>query len=444
VVSDTPAPPAVHSPALPTSHRWQLPKVSRVTIAVLIPAALVTIAAMIWLWPSPHGSNPTASDTPRSSGQVVTVHHAPCPVPDELKDLPPDVVAPLPTDCGTVDVRLTDGTHAGQVVTTDIPAGIGAPTVADGDNVVLIYTPDSLTDHQYQIVDHKRGTKLWIFAIAFALAVIGFGRWRGLASLAGLAVTFVILLMFIVPAILDDKPPLLTAIVGSAAIMIIVLYLTQGLTTPTSMAVLGTLIALTLTGILSAITTAAMKLTGVGNEEALFLSSSFRGVDMRGLLLAGILIGALGVLNDMAVTQAYTVDELATANPTLGFRDLYRAASRIGRAHIAAIVNTIVLAYAGASLPLLLLIAAGNQPVSEVLTSEALTEEIIRSGVGTIGLITAVPITTALAALAARPAATKHRRRNRRPDPLETAWGLDRVGDTHSTTLESPPTASAT
>jgi uncharacterized membrane protein len=287
-------------------------------------------------------------------------------------------------------------------VDTDIPFGPGAPKVSAGDRVTLIYTPDSPAGQQYQIIDHQRGRQLWFLLIAFALAVTAFGRWRGLAALAGLAVTFGVLLLFIVPAILDGRSPLLVAVVGSAAIMLSVLYLTHGFTVPTTVAVLGTLASLALTGALSAIVTGALHLTGVASEEDNFLSIANQNVNMQGLLLAGILIGSLGVLDDIAVTQAVTVEELALANPSLPAGRLYRAAERVGRAHIASVINTIILAYAGASLPLLLLIADGRQPLGQVLTTQLMAQEIARSVVGTLGLIAAVPITTALAAFAAR------------------------------------------
>jgi uncharacterized membrane protein len=148
-------------------------------------------------------------------------------------------------------------------------------------------------------------------------------------------------------------------------------------------------------------------LSGVADETASYLTITQGDVNMRGLLLAGIVIGSLGVLDDVTVTQSATVTELALANPTYGFRQLYGSATRIGRAHIASVINTIVLAYAGASLPLMLLFAAGGTPVSQLLTGELVAQELVRSAVGTIGLITAVPITTALAALlATRPART--------------------------------------
>jgi uncharacterized membrane protein len=282
--------------------------------------------------------------------------------------------------------------------------------VTVGDAVVLEHQPDAGNGKPYQITDHQRSTQLWMLVAAFAVAVIAFGRWRGVTALAGLGVTFAFLLLFIIPAILAGEPPLLVAIAGSAAIMLSVLYLTHGVNVHTSVAVLGTLAALTLTGLLAALFSTITHLTGIADEESSLISVTYAGVDMRGLLLAGVLIGSLGVLDDVAVTQANTVAELATANPAYSARQLYRAANRVGRAHIASVINTIILAYAGASLPLLLLLVAGNTPMGQLLTNEMLAQELVRSGVGTIGLIAAVPITTALAALAARHAAREQPR----------------------------------
>jgi uncharacterized membrane protein len=151
-----------------------------------------------------------------------------------------------------------------------------------------------------------------------------------------------------------------------------------------------------------------MHLTGLGGEESSYLSMTQGGLDLRGLLLAGIVIGALGVLDDVTVTQAVTVAEMAAGGRSSRW-ELYRSAVRIGRAHVGSAVNTIVLAYAGASLPLFLIVATATQPVSELLTSEFLAQEVLRSGVGTIGLVASVPITTALAVLVAdlRPAAVR-------------------------------------
>jgi uncharacterized membrane protein len=267
--------------------------------------------------------------------------------------------------------------------------------------VALAYAPDNPPETQYAIVDHLRSTQLWVLLVAFVLAVLAFGRWRGLSALIGLSVSFGIILGFVIPAILDGRPPLAVAIVGSSAIVLSVLYLTHGLSRTTSVAVAGTLVSLVLTGLLAVVAVDALSLTGAVDDSSIALGQ-LQGVDLRGLLLAGILIGSLGVLDDVTVTQASTVQELAAANPDYGVGQLYRAATRVGRAHIASVINTIVLAYAGASLPLLVLVVAIEDPIGEVLTDQLIATELVRSAVGTIGLIAAVPITTAAAAIVAR------------------------------------------
>jgi uncharacterized membrane protein len=384
-------------------------------VSVLVCTAALTVLAMIWLWPhgSQHKTQSNAKEPVQVSGEVLAVKKVPCPA-----DSGSTGAASFNQACGAVAVRLTTGTDKGKTVTTNIPSGPGAPQVNTGDRITLSYTAGAADGLTYQIIDHQRGRQIWFLILAFALAVIAFGRWRGLAALAGLGVTFAVLLLFIVPAILDGRQPLLVAIVGAAAIMLSVLYLTHGFTVTTSVAVLGTLTSLILTGLMSALATTGTHLTGVGDEEAGFLSVINQNVDMRGLLLAGILIGSLGVLDDVTVTQAVTVGELASANRGMSTLLLYRAGARVGRAHITSVVNTIILAYAGASLPVLLLLAAGDAPLNQAITTQLLAQEIVRSVVGTLGLIAAVPITTGLAALAAKympgsqdePVPRRHRR----------------------------------
>ncbi|HEY0487292.1 MAG TPA: YibE/F family protein [Mycobacteriales bacterium] len=385
-----------HHPELVTT-----PGAVRWATAVLVVTALVTLVAVVWLWPGspprPAGAPPAV---PQVTGDVVRVDSWACPPGGAPQAMP---------GC-RVHVRLTGGPDKGTEIVVDVPAGPGAPRVAAGDAVVLAYQADAAGGKPYQITDHARSTQLWVLAAAFVLAVLAFGRWRGLTALLGLGLTFVALLFFVVPAILSGESPLLVAIVGSAAIMMSVLYLGNGVTMETSMAVLGTLASLTLTGLLAAAFTALAHLTGIASEESSLISVTHPGVDMQGLLLAGILIGALGVLDDVTVTQAATVTELAAANPTYTARQLYRSATRIGRAHIGSVINTIILAYAGASLPLLILLISGNTPAGQVLTDQLMAQELVRSGVGTIGLIAAVPITTALAAATVRHASGDRRR----------------------------------
>ncbi|MEH0843371.1 YibE/F family protein [Micromonospora sp. CPCC 205711] len=374
------------------------PRVRRILVATVVPLFVITVVAALALWPRDVREQDRGGDVPRSHGTVTRVVSEPCPPTPEVPEGTPGMAT---GPCGTVTVSVEQGPDAGKRVQTPMPAGPGAPTVAVGDEIVLVKLTDPAdpTASSYNIAEHQRGKPLlWLVAL-FAAAIVAFGRLRGLAALAGLAASFAILLAFVVPGISAGGSPLLIAITGSALIMFVVLYLTHGITAQTSVAVLGTLGSLVLTGVLGSLATAATHLTGFGSEEATTLSMYQRDVDLHGLLLAGIIIGSLGVLDDVTVTQAATVTELAHANPGLSRLQLYRAATRVGRAHIASTVNTIVLAYAGASLPLLLLLTVDSRSVSEILTSEFLAQEIVRSAVATLGLVAAVPLTTGLAAL---------------------------------------------
>lgn len=365
-------------------------RMRRLALAVIVPIAVLTLAAMVWLWPTEGVPAPEQQGGAEElTGQVTAIQSEEC-----VEELPDDV-----NGCGTATVRVAGGAEDGDDLEVPLPNGTGAPEVAEGDDVVLVRTgPDGET---YSIVDQQRGTGLVVLVAAFALALVAFGRWRGLAALAGLGVTFALLLLFVVPAILAGEPPLLVAIVGSAAIMLTVLYLTHGFGLSTTVAVLGTLASLTLTGLLSSLAVGALHLTGVTDDLSASVGTS-QGINTQGLLLAGIVIGSLGVLDDVTVTQSATVTELARANPAYGVGQLYRAGSRVGRSHIASVVNTIVLAYAGSALPLLILIVANDDSLGGVLTDQVIAQEIVRSVVATLGLVAAVPLTTALAAFAFR------------------------------------------
>ncbi|MFG1737658.1 YibE/F family protein [Micromonospora chalcea] len=409
-------------PAPPTP-----PGVRRLLVAVVVPLFALTVIAALVLWPRQDREPVGGADVPRYHGTVTRVVTEPCPPTPEGAGGP----------CGTATVTAEQGPDAGRQVETPLPAGPGAPRVEVGDKIVLVelIDPADPSVKSYNIAEHQRGTPLIWLLVLFAAAIVAFGRWRGLAALGGLVASFAILLGFVLPGIGGGQPPLLVAIVGAALIMFVVLYLTHGVTAQTSVAVLGTLGSLVITGVLGLLATSATHLTGFGSEDATTLSMFRADVDLHGLLLAGIIIGSLGVLDDVTVTQAATVTELAHANPGLSRRQLYRAATRVGRAHIASTVNTIVLAYAGASLPLLLLLVADSRPVSQILTSEFLAQEIVRSAVATLGLIAAVPLTTALAAVVttagrrapgaepAEPAAPAPRPPAGRDDALEALGG---------------------
>jgi uncharacterized membrane protein len=219
-----------------------------------------------------------------------------------------------------------------------------------------------------------------------------------MAALFGLGVTWFVLVKFVIPALLAGESPVAVSLVGSAAIMFVVLYLAHGLSARTSTALLGTLASLAVTGALAAVFVAATRLTGLSSEEATYLQTVSGTLPLTGLVLGGIVIGSLGVLNDVTVTQASAVWEIHQADPTQGVGVLYRSGMRVGRDHIASTVYTLVLAYAGASLPLLILFSVAGQRVSNVLTGDLVAEEIVRTLVGSIGLVAAIPLTTGLAA----------------------------------------------
>jgi uncharacterized membrane protein len=210
-----------------------------------------------------------------------------------------------------------------------------------------------------------------------------------------------VLVLFIMPSILAGENPLVVAVVGAGLIMFVVLYLTHGISARTSTAVLGTLVSLALIGVLGALFSAAAKLTGLDEDTTNLVTLLGTNIDTRGLLLAGTLIGALGVLDDVTVTQTSAVWELRRANDELTWRELFAAGSRIGRDHMSSVVNTLVMAYAGAALPLLLAISLAGRSMGEILTAQQIAQEIVRTLVGSIGLVAAIPVTTALAALVA-------------------------------------------
>lgn len=278
---------------------------------------------------------------------------------------------------------------------------VGQLDVEAGDNVLLarVAGPDG---DSYYIVDRVRQTTLLWLLVAFVLAVVVTGRLVGVTSLLGLAASMLVLLRFIVPGILSGHSPVLISVAGALTIMTATLFLAHGVNRKTLVALGGTAVALLFTALLATLTIAAARLTGLASEDAAVLQVlSTQHLSASGLLLGGIIIGALGVLDDVTVAQASAVFELRRANALLGPLELYRRAMNVGRDHIAATVNTLVLAYAGASLPLLMLLAIQGEPLDIQLNREFIATEVVRSLVGSIGLVAAVPLTTAIAVFAA-------------------------------------------
>jgi uncharacterized membrane protein len=307
----------------------------------------------------------------------------------------PDAMA----TCVVYDVRLSGGPDEGDRVDLAVRATqIDVPELAEGDAIVLRHFPDSPAEFRYAFEDYQRSTPLlWLLA-GFVVVVLAFGRFQGLRALAGLGLSLLVLVLFVVPALLRDTPAISVALVGCAAVAFLAIYLAHGVNIASSIALTGTLFSLAVTAALAIAVAGATQLSGLASEEAQTLRITADALDLRGLLVAGIVIGALGVLDDVTVSQVSTVAALRRANPDLGLWSLYREAHRVGRDHVASAVNTLVLAYAGASLPLLLFFAQGGQPVTRLVTGELMAVEIVRMLVGSIGLVISVPVTTFLAA----------------------------------------------
>ena len=249
----------------------------------------------------------------------------------------------------------------------------------------------------YQYAGQDRNLVLVVLGLVFASAVVALGRLRGVAALFALVASVALLVWFILPAMVAGQNAVLVAIAGGALIALLSLYLAHGLTPLTHVAALGIFGALGLTAFLSWLAVTTARLTGFVGEES-FLLSTLPDLDLSGLLLAGVVLGAIGALDDVTVTQASAVWEVHKANPSLPAEELFRAGIRVGRDHIVSTVNTLLLAYAGAALPLLLLFSLADQTVGFVASSEIVATEIVRTLVGSIGLVAAVPLTTWLAA----------------------------------------------
>jgi uncharacterized membrane protein len=300
--------------------------------------------------------------------------------------------------CLTARFRLVEGPNRDFVTSVELPASSArVRSLSVGGTVLLGHQPD-VEGAEYVFLDPDRRSPLWWLTGLFAAAVIAFGRRRGAMALIGLVATLVVLFLFIVPAIVDGRDPLLVSIVGSVVIAFAALYLSHGIGPQTTVALLGTLGGLLCAAALAVIFMDLAQITGLAGEEALFLSALGTNLDLRGLILGGMMIGALGAIDDMTVTQAAAVWELRAADPSMSARRLSRAGMRIGRDHVASTVNTLVLAYAGASMPLLILFVLSGQSAGTVASGEIVATEIVRTLVGSLGLLVSVPITTWLAA----------------------------------------------
>ncbi|PKO12489.1 MAG: hypothetical protein CVU39_23675 [Chloroflexi bacterium HGW-Chloroflexi-10] len=305
-----------------------------------------------------------------------------------------------------LSVEVLDGNYQGQILQVDygIQNVISTQDFIRQNDTILVNIgerPDTGEIRAF-FADFDRQKSLIILFILFVIFSIVISGWKGLRSLVGIAFSLVIILFYILPQILAGKDPVLASITGAFFFLSVSLYLVYGWNLKTHSAVIGIFISLIITGLLSAFFINFNRLTGFGDENVLFLTQmTSTQINMKGLLLAGMLIGALGVLDDLVISQSSSVFELYAANNTLSFKFLYKRSMNIGKDHVAATVNTLFLAYAGASLPMLLLFSFNTQDPWLTINMSLIAEEIVRTLVGSIGLFISIPMTTALAAYVA-------------------------------------------
>jgi uncharacterized membrane protein len=389
--------------------------------AILVPLFIATLGGAYLLWPGTDRV-PTPRDLAGPDGRPVTLVDAtvlssrrgPCDA-----NLPPGTELPADTGgeaaiaCIDVAVRLTSGPDAGSARMIQESFDPKRPVFKAGDRVRVGRTTATAggdgTPQYYEVADYERSRPLTVLALVFAAVVVAVARWRGLAALAGMGLTFLILVFFLFPALLQGSSPIAVSLVTSSGVLFVLLYLAHGPSARTSTALVGTLLSLGLTGALGYLAIELTRLTGLGSEDMATLTA-FTELDLTGLILASLVIGSLGLLNDVTVTQASAVWELSDAAPGAGVGTLYKAGMRIGRDHIASAIYTIMLAYTGAALPLLLLLALADRSAYDVITGDLLAAEVVRTAVGSIGLVASVPITTGIAALIAsrRPRTQSH------------------------------------
>ncbi len=391
------------------------PLATRVVVGLLIVIGLAVVAGAAVLWPSQQRvdiplpfQNASGGAVTTEAGHVVSSTLGDCGSPStgQVLTSTPSPGLPGSGQCVLNQIAIDSGPNSGATTQLEFAQGPGQPNLLAGENIRIIRQVDDQGATSYAFYDYERTWPLVALAAVFAIVIVMVARWRGLRALVGIVVAFAVLVVFLLPALRDGAPAVPVALVASAAILYAVIYLAHGVSLRTSAALLGTLTSLLLAAGLSWAAIELAHLTGLSEDQNNEVAAYLGHVSITGLLLAGFIIGSLGVLNDVTVTQASTVFELAAVgNDTenISRRTVFAGAMRVGRDHIASTVYTLVLAYAGSSLPLLLLFSVANRSLGDVLTSESVAIEIARSAVGGIALALSVPLTTAIAAALAMP-----------------------------------------
>lgn len=371
----------------------------RLIVATVAMVAAVTVVGLIALWPNQERS----PEVRQNAEQIaLTSELLKATVQEATESICGYSISSEVEICRNVTVLLQEGPESGslvilpQVNTTFDPS---FPQLAVGDSVILGF--DAPTN-SYYYQDRDRMSSLWWLILLFGATVVLLARARGLLALFAMCGTVLVLVKFVAPSVLDGNDPVLVCVVAAAAIAYFSLYFTHGFNLMTTVALTGTLAALGLTLGISAAFFELARFSGYSSEEAFVLPFLTESLDVRGLLLGGTIIAALGALDDVTITQTATVMELRAQNGGLSASQLAISGLRIGREHIASTVNTLLLAYVGSSIPLLLLFAVSEQSLTDVANSEVIAIELVRTLCGSIGLVAALPITTYLAAFLAR------------------------------------------
>ena len=386
-----------------TQHPWRL-----TLLGVLVTALIATIAGMALLWPQSPASEHTSTDFrqtyalnhPQVEGTVDTTDHSACQseLTGQAFDTPPLIPGTEEVQCDRALVNITSGEDEGRMTQLVTYGNAGDPQLKPGDNIVLSKANDPSGAVSYAFADYQRTGNLALWAVIVAVVIIAFAAWHGVRALIGLTLSLGVIFAFLVPALIDAHNPLWSALVACSAIILFAVPLVHGLNWKSASAVGGSLIALILAAALAWAAIDSSQLQGYSSEDNLKLLLYMPNVSIVGVLLCGFVVGALGSLADAAVAQASTITELHGADPDARPAQLFLSAMKVGRDHIASMVYTLILTYTGATLPLLMLITAAERPAGQILSSDLVATELLRSGVGAIALTLAVPITTAIAA----------------------------------------------
>ena len=384
-------------------HPWRL-----ALLGVLVTALIATIAGMALLWPQSPASEHTSTDFqqtyalnhPQVEGTVDTTDHSACQseLTGQAFDKPPLIPGSEEVQCDRALVNITSGEDEGRMTQLVTYGNAGDPQLKPGDKIVLSKADDPSGAVSYAFADYQCTGSLALWAVIVAVVIIAFAAWHGVRALIGLALSLGVIFAFLVPALIDAHNPLWSALVACSAIILLAVPLVHGMNWKSASAVGGSLTALILAAVLAWATIDGSQLQGYSSEDNLKLLLYMPDVSIVGVLLCGFVVGALGSLADVAVAQASTITELHEADPDARPTQLFLSAMKVGRDHIASMVYTLILTYTGATLPLLMLITAAERPAGQILSSDLVATELLRSGVGAMALTLAVPITTAIAA----------------------------------------------